>query len=408
MLKLTFTDGECKLIGRLTCKHKLCASCQKRRGGRLAHEMGNVLDFLKEAWGFGPGRIRFATFTIPNVDRIDEGFDWIAEAWHKALSGKAWGKMIAGGFRCFEVKPGKDEKWNVHLHAILCLWNPEVSYKKMHEIWDRSTGVEKANLRFDQLRKVKGRNGRSKAQAVAAYIAKYLVKFEDLAGCAKAPGGLAHLADALQGRRMWSAWGIAATARKWWKLAKPEWMNRAREWINGYRSETGAALERSEVVDTLTGEALPVEARPWTGLFGGEPPDMLQLPPDALAFTWWSAGPLPIFRTLGKWIGWRRWWQDTTRERKPTRYRLHFAAIYRPLSDTEPSNYGHLDYSPSPQSFTRQRNANLRRTFNGIVHRLGWPEAGAWMDRLPDHLRPVLTDHYGGDHARADGSIFTF
>lgn len=391
VLRLSFQGGETRFMSTLRCRHKLCGMCQRTRGGKLAHEMGDALDFLHAAWGFGPGRIRFATFTIPNVEDIAHGFDWLAESWHRVLAGKTWGKLIAGGFRCFEVKPGKDGKWNVHLHAVMMLWSPQISYDKMHELWDKATGVNKANLRFDQLRKVKGRNGKSKAQAVAAYIAKYLVKFEDLAGVEKAPGGMAHLADALQGRRMWGAWGVAAVARKWLRMAKPQWMTRAREWINGYRGEAGQPVESVDLVDTATGEALPMEgARPWAALFDGEPPDQLELPPDALAFTWWNEGPLAIFRRAGKSIGWRAWWNATARERKPTRYTKHFAPIYRPKVDIEPSNYGHLDYSPSPFRLSVHVRSIVRRSFHAVLDSLGWAEAVAWVDRLPVHLREII------------------
>lgn len=408
VLKLAFQGGETRYMGTLRCRHKLCGPCQRIRGGKLAAEMGEALEFLHQAWRFGPGRIRFATFTVPNVENIAEGFDWLAESWHKILAGKTWGKMVAGGFRCFEVKPGKDGKWNVHLHAIMALWNPEVSYAKMHELWDKATGVRKANLRFDQLRRVKGRNGKSKAQAVAAYIAKYLVKFEDVAGVEKAPGGLAHLADALQGRRMWGAWGVAAVARKWIRQAKPVWMKRAHEWINGYRGEQGQPLESVELVDTSTGESLPMEgARPWAALFDGEPPDQIELPPDALAFTWWSPGPQPIFRHEGRWIGWRTWWNATQDQRRPTRYARHFAPIYRPKVDTEPSNYGHLDYSPSPFRASIHVRSIVRRSFHSVLERLGWAEAVAWVDRLPDHLRTIIHEREAY-HGGTSDSPFTF
>jgi len=365
--------------------------------------MGAVLDFLQAAWNFGPGRIRFATFTVPNVESIHEGFDWLAESWHRVLSGKVWGRMIAGGFRCFEVKPGKDGKWNVHLHAILLLWNPNESYKAMREAWDRATGLERANVRFDTLRNVKGRKGRSKAQAVAAYIAKYLVKVEDIAGAERAPGGLAHLADALQGRRLWAAWGVAAVARKWLRLAKPVWMDRARQWLDGYKGEAGESLEGAELVDTSTGEAIQLgNLRPWSGLFEGEPPDQFDLPPEALAFTWYSPGPLPRYRAHGKWIGWRAWWTMTQAERRPTRWKDHFRSIYRPKLDNEPSDIRQLDYSTAAFRPSVMLRAFIRRTFHDQVSKIGWRGAVQWADALPDHLRAFIHEreayHGNTDH----------
>src|SRR5260221_10020453 len=103
----------------------------------------------------------------------------LTTAWHKALATKTWSRMVAGAFRCFEVKPGKDGRWNVHAHAVILLWAPGVPYEVLRGVWNRaaeSEGLE-LNQRFDQLRqKVKARKGGSKAAAVASYLVKYLVK----------------------------------------------------------------------------------------------------------------------------------------------------------------------------------------------------------------------------------------
>ena len=210
-----------------------------------------------EAWRFGQHHVRLATLTIPNQANVSEGIGKLSEAWHRMLANRRFSRLVAGGFRCFEAKPGKDGLWNVHLHAIFYLWAPGIPYDVLRQCWDTAaqnkTGTS-FNQRFDELRKAaRPKQGESKVSAAARYLVKYLAKFEDLKDAQSAPGGLPHYVAALEGRRMFASWGIGAIARRKVKREKPAWTEQIRKHIEGYR-KNGAAPVAAEI-DTPWGKA---------------------------------------------------------------------------------------------------------------------------------------------------------
>lgn len=251
---LRWADGAVMSLGAHQCNHRLCPRCGRRRGLRLASDMAGALQMV-EAWGWSADRVRFATLTIENVVDVDEGLTRIMEAWHRTLATKTWGRLIAGGFRAVEVKPGKDGKWNVHLHAILFLWTPGVPYKLLREAWNKAAGGV-FNQRFDRLRrKARAAEGESKALAAARYLVKYLVKQEELRGARRMPGGLPHLLGAMEGRRFFGAWGLGAAALRIERRERPAWTGTWDRHLAGYRRPA----ERPE-------DELPVAAEietPW-------------------------------------------------------------------------------------------------------------------------------------------------
>ena len=190
-----------------------------------------------EGWGWKNDRTRFATLTIENTESADEGISRIMEAWHKTLATKTWGRLIAGGFRAVEVKPGKNGRWNVHLHAILYMWIPGIPYALLRGVWDRAAGGT-YNQRFDELRnKAKPREGESKGSAAARYLVKYLVKHEELKGTRRMPGGLSHLLGAIEGRRLFGAWGLGAAAMRIERNERPRWTGGWDKHLMGYRKD---------------------------------------------------------------------------------------------------------------------------------------------------------------------------
>jgi len=237
-ITLYYRGGERQELGAHQCGHRACPRCGKRRGRRLGASMALALERIKE-WGWKSDRIRFATLTIPNQDNAAEGIRLISEAWHRMLANRRFSSLIAGGFRCYEVKAGKDGRWNIHLHAILYLWAQGIPYATIREVWDRAAKNDSGtsyNQRFDELRKkAKPRPGESKDAAAARYLTKYLAKWEDIEQTRNAPGGLPHMLAALEGRRMFSAWGIGAASRKIARLEKPEWMERLEVSMVGYQ-----------------------------------------------------------------------------------------------------------------------------------------------------------------------------
>lgn len=189
---------------------------------------------LIDAWGWTHDRTRFATLTIENTESADEGISRVMQAWHRTLATKTWGRLIAGGFRAVEVKPGKNGRWNVHLHAILYLWTPAVPYALIRDAWDRAAGGH-YNQRFDTLKnKAKPLEGESKTAAAARYLVKYLVKHEELKGTRRMPGGIAHMIGAIEGRRLFAAWGLGAAALRIERHERPNWTAQYDRHLTGY------------------------------------------------------------------------------------------------------------------------------------------------------------------------------
>jgi hypothetical protein len=215
-----------------------------------------------EAWGWTADRTRFATLTIENTTSADDGINRIMDAWHRTLATRTWGRMIAGGFRAVEVKPGKNGLWNVHLHAILFLWTPGIPYKLIREAWDKAAGGH-YNQRFDTLRnKARCHPGESKASAAARYLVKYLVKHEELRGTRNMPGGLPHMIAALLGRRLFGAWGLGAAALRIERHERPGWTGTMDRHLTGYRIQDQPPEEAT--IETPWGrrERIPIPLPP--------------------------------------------------------------------------------------------------------------------------------------------------
>ena len=265
-ITLTWKDGTKQDLGAHQCNHRLCPRCARRRGHRLAADMAGALKMI-EAWGWRNDRTRFATLTIENVEDADEGLTRIMDAWHRTLATKTWGRLIAGGFRAVEVKPGKDTRWNVHLHAILFLWTPGVPYALLRDAWDKAA-KGKFNQRFDTLKnKAKPQPGESKTVAAARYLVKYLVKHEELKGTRRMPGGLAHMIGALEGRRLFGAWGLGAAALRIERHERPSWTAAWDRNLTGYQHE-GQPPELAELVTPWgTREEIPIPAPPLPAAF---------------------------------------------------------------------------------------------------------------------------------------------
>lgn len=235
-ITLAWKSGAKLDLGAHQCNHRLCPRCARRRSHGLATDMAGALTMI-ERWGWTNDRTRFATLTIENTESADEGITRIMDAWHRTLATKTWRRLIAGGFRAVEVKPGKNGLWNVHLHAILYLWTPAVPYALIREAWNRAAGGT-YNQRFDSLRnKARGSAKESKASAAARYLVKYLVKHEELAGTRRMPGGLPHLLGALEGRRLFGAWGLGAAALRIERTERPRWTSQYDRHLTGYTSE---------------------------------------------------------------------------------------------------------------------------------------------------------------------------
>lgn len=245
-LVLRYPSGHRQDLGAHQCRSRFCPRCSRRRSARLGEELAEAVAEIK-GWGFNWSRVRFATLTMPNTESAAAGIEALSAAWHRMLANRRFSRMVAGGFRCFEAKAGKDGKWNIHLHAIIWLWNEGVPYETLREVWDQAAGGS-YNQDFQELKKkAKPRPGETREAAAVRYLTKYLVKFEEADEARQAPGGILHLAAALEGRRMFSAFGMGAVARRKTRHERPQWLKAYERHLMGYRfngeSPSSAQLE---------------------------------------------------------------------------------------------------------------------------------------------------------------------
>ena len=429
---LKWQDGSTQDLGAHQCNQRLCPRCGRRRGIRLASDMAGALNLI-ESWKWTADRTRFVTLTIENTESADAGINRVMEAWHRTLATKTWGRMIAGGFRAVEVKPGKDGRWNVHLHAILYLWTPAVPYQLLREAWDKAARG-RYNQRFDTLKnKAKAHPGESKAAAAARYLVKYLVKHEELRGTRRMPGGLPHMLGALEGRRLFGAWGLGAAALRIERHERPRWTATVDRHLAGYRNATGLFPEAAELVTPWETYTVEIPAPPLPQAFRQEDmPD--QAEPKAGRWTVrriharspldthpWQKLPQAHSRTaagmksaLEAWLEnprsrgpqpfrWRTWhagapkeWtgeaQTLMGERKQTR---HLGAMLWDRVQAPPERFPQPDH---PEHITHQLNQAHRSACyearTGLSHACTPAQRVAYLQRLPERIRLTLEEPY--------------
>ena len=427
---LTWKDGSSLALGSHQCRHRICPRCAKRRGYQLADEMSRTLR-LVDAWGWKADRIRFATLTVPNVENVADGLDQLAAAWHRTLASKTWGRLIAGGFRAFEVKPGRDGRWNAHLHAILFLWTPGVPYALLRKAWNTAAGGE-YNQQFDQLRgKARPKDGETKAAAAARYLVNYLVKPEELKAAAAAPGGIPHMLAAMESRRLFSAFGLGAAARRLERHERPNWTRSYNRHLEGYHH----AGERpaSAILEFLTGhqETIEIPLPPLPPAFR-EAPDSLEANPEGcwtvrkvavrnpLEVHPWRNLPTAIRHSakehrsaLDAWIEnprkhgprpfqWRRWMQDAPAAWTDSATALMGARIEAPnigamlwtnMNNPEDRFPRDPRHPESLQNLMGYAIANARKTARELLAHALTPEDRATVLRnLPGDLAAYLTE----------------
>jgi hypothetical protein len=440
-VSLFWKDGGRLDLGAHQCNSRICPRCARRRGIRLASDMAGALALI-EGWGWDHERTRFATLTIENTESANEGIDRVMEAWHRTLATKTWGRLIAGGFRAVEVKPGKNGKWNVHLHAILYLWTPAVPYRLIRDAWDKAAGGN-YNQRFDTLRnKARAHKGESKASAAARYLVKYLVKHEELKGTRRMPGGLPHFLGAIEGRRLFGAWGLGAAALRIERHERPRWTGTYDRNLQGYVMN-GLGPERAEL-ETPWGARMPVEIPMPTlpAAFSREDvPE--QMEPKGKRWTVrkvnaqspltrhrWRDLPMAHAKTAAGMKTALESWLENPKSRgpKPFRWRAWYAGSPKEWTEEAAAMLGERIITPSigavlwsrvqapaerfpqpdhPEHITHQvRQAyaqRIREHRRSAGMACGWPERVAYLAQLPEDLRQHLeTKHGQGNHHTAE------
>ena len=429
-ITLAWKDGTKLDLGAHQCNHRLCPRCARRRGFRMAGDMAGALKMI-EGWGWNSDRTRFATLTIENTDSAEDGITRVMDAWHRTLATKTWGRLIAGGFRAVEIKPGKNEKWNVHLHAILYLWTPAVPYRLIRDAWDKAAGG-RYNQRFDTLRnKAKAAPGETKAAAAARYLVKYLVKHEEIRGTRRMPGGLPHMLGAMEGRRLFGAWGLGAAALRIERKERPNWTAQWDRNLTGYshqgqapgnatletpwgtrerieipRPPLPAAFSREEIPDqaepkgtTWTVRRIhvsnPLQTHPWQRLpqNSGRTAAEMKQALDAWIENPRSRGPRP-FR-------WRRWYAAALKEWTPEAAVIlgeqirtpHLGATLWSRIQAPEERYPHPTH---PEHIAHQLVAAhaqaLRQARRGLREACTTDERRAYLAKMPESIRHHLEE----------------
>jgi len=330
-----------------------------------------------------------------------------------------------------EIKPGKNELWNVHLHAILYLWTPAVPYALIREAWDRAAGG-RFNQRFDSLRnKARGSENESKASAAARYLVKYLVKHEELAGTRRMPGGLPHLLGALEGRRLFGAWGLGAAALRIERTERPRWTGQYDRHLTGYTHEgkppesatletpwgtreqisiplpsLPAAFSRDEVPDQAEAKgtrwtvrriqvANPLHTHPWHKLPSSNARTAAGM---KSAIELWlnnpgSRGPRPFM-----WRPWyaaaaKTWTDDAAIMLGEQRTTPHLGATLWSRVQAPPASYPPIDH---PEHIAHQlisaHAAALRTARRGLHNACTPGERTAYLARMPETIRIHLEE----------------
>lgn len=94
------------------CKLRFCAHCAS---AKLNFYMGRWMPYLET---LDAVNVRTLMLSIKNVADLRYGVDRIRDCFTKLRHRKYYKSRILGGLYGIEAKPGKDGKWNVHLHCI--------------------------------------------------------------------------------------------------------------------------------------------------------------------------------------------------------------------------------------------------------------------------------------------------
>lgn len=132
--------------GAMTCKDKFCAVCNKKRSLLWLARMKPIF----EHYVANKQKVVFVTFTIKNVEKLQNGVDMLQHAFRymchesKRFS-KEFKRRFCGGVRSMEVKRGSgDGLWHPHLHCLF-VKTDNTSFKSdfdfLRSAWEHSLRV---------------------------------------------------------------------------------------------------------------------------------------------------------------------------------------------------------------------------------------------------------------------------
>lgn len=94
------------------CKLRFCSHCASTK---LNLYMGKWMPYLDT---LDAVNVRTLMLSIKNVTDLQAGAKKVLDCFNKLRHRKAYKALLEGGLRCIQAKPGKDGKWNVHLHCL--------------------------------------------------------------------------------------------------------------------------------------------------------------------------------------------------------------------------------------------------------------------------------------------------
>lgn len=114
------------------CKLRFCSRCAS---AKLSFYMSRWMPYME---ALNPVNVRTLMLSIKNVSDLRAGVDKIRECFAKLRHRKYYKSRILGGLYGIEAKPGKDGKWNVHLHCVY--YGEYIPRAKLSLHWKDITG----------------------------------------------------------------------------------------------------------------------------------------------------------------------------------------------------------------------------------------------------------------------------
>lgn len=217
------------------CTHRLCPTCNWRRGLKIYANTSKILDYI-DAKSEGV-KYLFLTLTVRNVQLPDLGaeIDRMSEAFKRLINNRAWKTRVLGAMRTLEITINHETN-TVHPHYHLILAVPSDYGKRSNPLyWNhaqwQAAWKKAARLEYDPQVSIELVKGRKKGVAeVAKYMAKdsdYLIDAtKDEMGTEEAEALtdwlVGNLCEQLKGRRLVSYTGILWKAQRALKLTDPE------------------------------------------------------------------------------------------------------------------------------------------------------------------------------------------
>jgi len=117
---------------RYNCKLRICPRCASVKVSVL---MDKYLPYVE---GLNPDNVRRIDLTIKNVEDLKQGVDKVRDSFTKLRRRDYYKRRIQGGIYGIEANPGKDGKWNVHLHFLY--YGSYIPQSRLSDDWKDITG----------------------------------------------------------------------------------------------------------------------------------------------------------------------------------------------------------------------------------------------------------------------------